>query len=399
MYYNTVMNKDDLIYICRSIGDLSGIPVRLYKNRDLILYHSLVKLEKDPLDLYKNDVLEIDKHVGYYTAPDFSYYGVLNANIYKIVIGPTRQTPMEDYELKELAFRLDVENTNDFIKSMKNIICFPLDSLMQTLCVTNFALNKEKYNLEDIVIADSKQEDLFKESIELDASQELAYSQSTYNSKGIEDQLMTLVESGNTTVLKEWLKKAPAIRPGILSKSMLRQYKNIFIVSVTLASRSAIKGGLSEDVAFKLSDDYIQKCELLNDMESITNLEYHMILDYTKRVERVKFQKTPSKLVVDVANYISKHIYDHIEIDDLSNALYISKSWLFAKFKEDTGMTIKDYILKEKIEEAKRLLSFTDKPSSAISSLLSFSSQSHFNRTFLKYVGETPGEYRRKKHY
>ena len=124
-----------------------------------------------------------------------------------------------------------------------------------------------------------------------------------------------------------------------------------------------------------------------------------MILDYTKRVERVKFQKTPSKLVVDVANYISKHIYDHIEIDDLSNALYISKSWLFAKFKEDTGMTIKDYILKEKIEEAKRLLSFTDKPSSAISSLLSFSSQSHFNRTFLKYVGETPGEYRRKKHY
>ena len=306
---------------------------------------------------------------------------------------------MEDYELKELAFRLDVENTNDFIKSMKNIICFPLDSLMQTLCVTNFALNKEKYNLEDIVIADSKQEDLFKESIELDASQELAYSQSTYNSKGIEDQLMTLVESGNTTVLKEWLKKAPAIRPGILSKSMLRQYKNIFIVSVTLASRSAIKGGLSEDVAFKLSDDYIQKCELLNDMESITNLEYHMILDYTKRVERVKFQKTPSKLVVDVANYISKHIYDHIEIDDLSNALYISKSWLFAKFKEDTGMTIKDYILKEKIEEAKRLLSFTDKPSSAISSLLSFSSQSHFNRTFLKYVGETPGEYRRKKHY
>ena len=49
-----------------------------------------------------------------------------------------------------------------------------------------------------------------------------------------------------------------------------------------------------------------------------------------------------------------------------------------------------EYINKKKIEEAQRLLRFSDKSLIAISNYLSFSSQSHFQNTFKKVTGTTP---------
>jgi AraC-like DNA-binding protein len=46
------------------------------------------------------------------------------------------------------------------------------------------------------------------------------------------------------------------------------------------------------------------------------------------------------------------------------------------------------------MEEAKRLLKYSDKPLSLIAEYLGFSSQSHFTRTFKKYVHTTPKAYR-----
>ena len=76
--------------------------------------------------------------------------------------------------------------------------------------------------------------------------------------------------------------------------------------------------------------------------------------------------------------------------------MYISRTHLAAKFKKETGMTLTDFILKEKIEEAKRLLRYSDRSLALIAEYLGFSSQSHFSKTFKKYVNTTPKEYREK---
>lgn len=57
-------------------------------------------------------------------------------------------------------------------------------------------------------------------------------------------------------------------------------------------------------------------------------------------------------------------------------------------------MTLSDYILKEKAEEAKRLLRCTDKSLAALSAYFGFSLQSHF--LFRKYAGIVSGEYHTK---
>ena len=121
-----------------------------------------------------------------------------------------------------------------------------------------------------------------------------------------------------------------------------------------------------------------------------------MILEFTERVERLRLGDKPTKLTADVANYVQHHISEPITAERIAEKLFVSRPYLSKKFKEESGMTLTDFILKEKTEEAKRLLRYTDKPLSSISVYLGFSSQSHFTRTFRKYVGLNPGQYREK---
>lgn len=42
------MKNIDLNYICKVIGNLSGVPIRVYSGTELLFYYSIVALPKDP---------------------------------------------------------------------------------------------------------------------------------------------------------------------------------------------------------------------------------------------------------------------------------------------------------------------------------------------------------------
>ena len=399
------MKNLDYNYLCTIIGNMSGIPIRLYKNNRQIFYHALVNLSKDPMTAFKKDILSIDTHVGYYITPYFHYYGIVSDGENKIIIGPSIQTSNNEQTLRELAFECDVspDDAADFIIGMKSIVSMPLDSILQILCTMNYVMNEEKLGLGDIIIYDAEQQDL-KAKLEEERAKynfdsdpaTIRDQQNVHNTLALEQTIVNFVRRGDTTTLKKWIADAPAVRGGILASDQLRQIKNTFIVTATLISRGAIRGGMDVDDALSLSDAYIQKCELMNNIERITNLQYHMVFDYAERVEKLRYGKQPSKLVQDVAKYIQHHLSEPITTDDIAKALFLSRSRLSVKFKEEANENLIDFILKEKIEEAKRLLRYTDKTSVAISAYLGFSSQSHFSRTFKKYTGSLPNEYRKR---
>ena len=392
------MKKIDLKYLCTTIGNLSGIPIRIFKNKKLYFYYGQVKLIKDPMEIYKDEILSINEHVGYFTTSHFHYYGIVNYDKYKIVIGPTRQIDESDQELRELAFKNEVENDDvkDFISSMKSIVRMPIESILQILCTINYVLNNEKKTLKDITIHDEDQNKLIalqniKENQKLDIQKS-----NTHNTYDLEQLIMNIVSKGDIKALENWIANAPAVSEGIIAKEQLRQHKNIFIVSVTLASRAAIRGGMDINDAFTISDSYIQQCELLYSIDDINNLQYRMILDYTQRVEKLNFGKYNSKLVQEVTNYIWHHISEVITTEKIAKELYLSRPYLSKKFKEETGEALANYIAKEKINEAKRLLRYSDKSLTLISSYLGFSSPSHFSRVFKKITNLNPKEYRDK---
>ena len=398
------MKAKDIKYLCTTIGNLAGIPIRIYKSNRQIFYHSVVNLPEDPIIPYKNNILKIPDHIGYFITPKFHYYGIVNSGLYKIVLGPSRQWKANKTDLSELAFECDVpqDETENFITAMESLVAMPLNSVLQTLCSMNFVLNGEKLSIADITIYDEEQTKL-SEEITADETQknynetdDLSNDAAVHNTLALEQTIMNFVRRGDTAALKEWLKNAPAVRPGILSSDTIRQLKNTFIVTATLVSRAAIRGGMDVNDALSLSDAYIQKCELLFSVESIENLQYHMVFDYTERVEKIRLGKTPTKLTTDIANYVQKHLTEPVDIAALAKAMFVSRTHLAVKFKKETGMTLTDFVLKEKVEEGKRLLRYTDKPISAIAAYLGFSSQSHFANVFRKYVNSSPNEYRLK---
>lgn len=393
------MAKLDLQYTCTVMGNLSGIPIRIYKNGKLDFYHSLIALPKDPICVSENDILAVADNVGYFVDENFSYYGIVNSKNQKIVIGPTRQIPLAEQELKELAFKADVPSSqiDDFVAAMKSIIPMPLESIMQILCVLNHVLNGEKTELKEISIFDAKQQEIENdiEQSQVDATiSQNERSSDLHNTFTIEQTIQSIVAKGDSDALKQWVQNAPAVRGGTVAQNQLRQIKNIFIVTATLVSRAAISGGMDVEDSLSLSDMYIQKCELMHDLSEIINLQYRMVVDYTQRVGNIRKGKSPTKLALDVTNYVRHHLSDSITTEAIANELFLSRAYLSSKFKADTGENLSDFIQKEKIDEAKRLLRYTDKSLIAISSYLGFSSQSHFNRIFKSITGKTPKEYR-----
>ena len=393
------MASVDIKYLATVIGNLAGIPVRLYEKDRLVLFHSLQDFPEDPIKPYVTEVLKIKERIGYFMTPYFNYYGVVNTDGFTLVIGPSRLTPMSEGDVRALAFACDVDalETERFITAMRSLVQMPLESIVQILCTVNHAVTGEKLSLEDLTIYDLEQNALSyeMERERIDRTPDPVGGKEVHNTLALEETLMNMVRKGDTSALKEWVANAPAVRGGMIAGDAIRQLNNTFIVTATLTSRSAIRGGLDREEALSLSDSYIRKCEMLASAEQIINLQYHMVLDYTDRVERVRHGKTPTKLVRDVTSYVRKNISQKTSVEELAKALFISRTHLATRFKEESGMTLTDFILSEKTEEAKRLLRYTDKSLLAIGEYLGFSSQSHFTKAFRKYTTMTPGEYRK----
>ena len=396
------MSAVDYAYLGKSMASLSGIPVRVYQGKEELCRFFPVNLPRDPMALYRDEILGITEHVGYFASPLFHYYGVLNAGDVKLVVGPTSQIMADEQKLRELAFRLDVprEEVSAFVEGMNAILRMPVETLLQMLCTMNHFLNRgEKLKISDLAIHDGEQA-LLKSGLEQRRTERVyeedAAQRQAHNTLSIENVLMDIVRRGDSAALKSWLSQASAVQGGTIAKDQLRQLKNTFIVTATLASRAAIRGGMREDDAFSLSDAYIQRAELLTSYEPIMNLQYHMLLEYTEQVEQLHRGKHASKLALDVANYVRHHLSESISVDAMAEELYLSRPYLSTKFRQETGETLTDFILNEKTEEAKRLLRYSDKSAAAIAAYLGFSSHGHFCKVFKKYAGLTPNEYRQK---
>ena len=401
------MKPINLEYLCTAIGNLCGMPVRLYSGNTITFSHSIVPFPKDPVLPHEDILLNFPKQVGYYITFDFDYYGLIKNEDTTLIIGPARSSAQSEQEMRKSAFELGISPAEipEYITARKSIVPMPLESILQVLCTMNHVMSGETLTLNDLEILEDDQLQLSREianrpeftgtydAAQPDASPSIA---DAYNSYQVEQQMLDLVRRGDSKGLEQWMKSIPAVRSGTFTSDMLRQTKNTFIISTTLVCRSAIRGGMNVDDAFSLSDSYIQKCERLHHVVQIQNLQFHMVKHYTELVEALRYQRNQSELMASVASYVRHHLSDAIKTEDVADALFVSRSHLSTKFKQESGMNLTDYVHYIKISEAKYLLRYTDKSLLLIITYLGYSSQSHFCRVFKKVTGTAPLEYRGK---
>jgi AraC family L-rhamnose operon regulatory protein RhaS len=93
---------------------------------------------------------------------------------------------------------------------------------------------------------------------------------------------------------------------------------------------------------------------------------------------------------------INTNIDKNISIDELAKLSGLGRSRFFEAFREQTGMTPSDYIMRERCSRAREMLLTTDKSVTAIALDLGFCSSQYFATCFRKYAGTAPGKFRKK---
>lgn len=188
--------------------------------------------------------------------------------------------------------------------------------------------------------------------------------------------------------------------PSTLSDNEREQALFNLIACTTLVTRYAIEGGLNKSLAYNLSDYYIRKAKKCTQMKEIKELLFSMALDFATRVSSTRLNGTCSLPVAKACEYIFSNLHYNISLKDIACAVNRSEGYLSTLFKKETGMTIMEFIRKERLKEACSLLCHTSMSCQEIAASLSFSSQSYFSELFRAEMGVTPSEYRsRHKSY
>ena len=107
-------------------------------------------------------------------------------------------------------------------------------------------------------------------------------------------------------------------------------------------------------------------------------------------------QNDQPEAVKKACAHMRRHFDREITLDELSRAAGVSAHHLCAVFKEATGVTMIEYLNRERILQAKKRLLSRYARISEVALDVGFGSLSQFNRCFAKYAGESPTEYRRR---
>ena len=207
------------------------------------------------------------------------------------------------------------------------------------------------------------------------------------------------IRHGDITALNRSISETYEGQIGRLAKDPLRHQKNVAVGNITLASRTAIEAGVSVEKSFTMADNLIQQIEEIDNVSEVEAFKREAQRLYAAAVAEEKKSETggyKNPLIGAAKDYIFQHFHDSIQITDIAKYLNVNPDYLSHLFKKQENITIKRYILEEKIRRSRNLLQYSDYSIQEISFYLGFSSQSHFCKVFQELTGETPGRYRKQ---
>lgn len=212
--------------------------------------------------------------------------------------------------------------------------------------------------------------------------------------------LFNCVKSGDIEKLDEQLrqKRHSSLGIGFMSSDPLLQAQFIVVSGITLTTRYALAGGLSEAEAFHLSDAYLQKLNHVMTEKDAIKLFFVAIHDFTRRVQRAKSHGNYSFPVVRCMKYISNHLYLNLTLSELAAECEVAPQYLSSLFHKEMGVTLMKYIRNEKLKVAATILAESDFSIGRIADILEFPSQSAFTTYFKAQYDMTPTEYRARRY-
>ncbi len=338
-----------------------------------------------------------------YVSSDTGYYGLVRCAdpTRFFILGPTYSTPVTKEIISAYLTKnaIPVQRQDEFAQFLSGIPVYTYNQFLNLLLYLLYTLTGRRKSVTEAFSVTDTQFQLQIGQQHTEKSYEAREEQRHHGTYGFERKMLEMIRSGDVARLNQFLLTTLSTTPmqeGKLADTPLRQAKNLLIGTVGMVGKeAAIPAGLDIEQTYNLIDTYIQECERMQSEEDIKNLQYNMLVDFTRRIQQQRLPARLSKEVFAAMQFISTHINEPINAGDVVAHSGKSRAYLFQKFRQELNISIAAYITLCRLREAKTLLRYTDKPLGEISNYLCFSSQSHFQNVFKKHYGVTPMEYRR----
>lgn len=128
--------------------------------------------------------------------------------------------------------------------------------------------------------------------------------------------------------------------------------------------------------------------ELKQTLLDHVRLTYDVIADKRERKTR--------NVVTLIKDYIEERYAKELTIAEIASSVYLTTTYICLLFKQETGMTINDYVIEVRLREAKRLLSDPSNKTYDICYAVGYKDPSYFSKLFKKHTGFTPSEFRER---
>ncbi len=307
------------------------------------------------------------------------------------VLGPVFNSDISAISIEQSVsqFNIDLSWRKQYIALMQSLpvlasVLFFQYALMMHYCVTGVKLNRSDLHFRDWSPSSSEEEDI-------------APKRDRMRVYLAERVLLNMVREGDINY-KEALAQANLFSGGVRTggKHPLLQA----IVSCTsftsLCVREAIEAGLSPDTAYSVGDKYIQsmvECTTITELRSINHAMYE---DFIMRMHKHRTNPKVSMQIRRCRDYIESHTDQPLTLAILAEFVGYSEYHLSRKFKEEMGVSIRDYIKYARVERAKAMLTTTSDSITKIAADLQFCSSSHFSDVFQNIVGKKPQVFRKE---
>lgn len=122
------------------------------------------------------------------------------------------------------------------------------------------------------------------------------------------------------------------------------------------------------------------------------------ILDACAGYEYLKnlISAAESKIDATIGAYINEHLADDLSVQALCSRFRISRSEMYSIFKEYFNSSVADFVKNRRLNRACALLRETELPVNRIAEQCGIPDYNYFSKTFKKYFGMSPREFRKK---
>jgi len=158
-------------------------------------------------------------------------------------------------------------------------------------------------------------------------------------------------------------------------------------------SAVATNSGLDDWVANNIKMRYYVELEQADTTEEMLKLCEDFVYGFTHAVATQKIENSYSPLVQECLAFVRHNINSKLTSEMISKALHFSTSYISHKFKLEMGISLSEFILKEKVSVAKHMIK-SNIPLIQIADELGFCSQSHFSQRFKRETGMTPTQFK-----